>query len=52
VRLCPKCRQKRAAADLSTVATLASQIGYLAPPRTTAKTKTARRPRAAKSHKK
>ena len=52
VRLCPKCRQKRAAADLSTVATLASQIGYLAPPRAGAKTKTARRPSAAKSRKK
>jgi len=52
LRLCPKCRQKRAAAELSKVSTLAAQIGYFARSGAGAKTKTTRRPKAARSRKK
>ena len=52
VRLCPKCRQKRAAADLTSVAAMAAQMGYLARPGAAAKRKTPRRSKSATSRKK
>jgi predicted molibdopterin-dependent oxidoreductase YjgC len=52
LRLCPECRRKRTAADLTSVAAMAAQTGYLARPGAAVKRKTPRRSKSAKSLKK